>query len=229
MRTLRAKFQIKSNICVHCHVEVEDVSDTEFRIYVGVKRRGDTVLPIGSRIYIFPENMKVKKDGDNDLESEGLYETASVQVLKHVVYEGDGSTVHLCTPIQRKLHKNLRSIERKPASFELRHGDQQEFSAENATTQGLGLLFKSEHPILAMTQDREYTLTATHKDKEYDFPGIIKHILYNWKTYEHRIGFELNPLDTQKEIVLNILIDPEYKTDLSASTVDAASGKITGG
>ncbi len=238
MRTLRAKFQIKSNIYVHCYVEIEDISDTECRAYIGVKRRADTILPIGSKVFINPESLKTKKVAKNKKNetTEDSKETPSddheeafIRVLEHQIYSGDEETVHICSPIQRESRKDLRKIERKASLFKMRYGEDTEILVENGSTKGLGLLIKSEHAILSMTLDREYTLTATHKGKEYSFPGSVKHILYNWKTYEHRLGFELKPLSRQKEIVLNILIDPDYKTDLSGSTVDAATGKITGG
>ncbi len=237
MKTLRAKFQIKSNIFVHCYVEVEDVSDTEFRAYIGVKRRADTVLPIGAKVFINPDSLKPKsvvskKDDEADFKGKSedeAHEFVFVRVLKHQVYEGSEGTVHICSPIQRENRNNLRKTPRKPSDFKIYHGKDIEFSVENGSTKGLGLFFKSNNAVVAMTPNREYTLTATHKEKEYSFPGSIKHILYNWKTYEHRIGFELQPLSKEKEIVMNILIDPEYKISLSGSTVDAATGKITGG
>ena len=227
MKTIRAKFQIKPNIYVNCYVEVEDVSDDDFRAYVGIKRRADTIVPVGAKILFNPSSMNPEsRQIASDLKGE--YEEISVTVLKHFTYSGDDQAVHICTPLQRNKRPEQRRQRRKTCNFILRFDDEHIFRVENGTTDGLMLFFQAKNPITNMALDTEYMFQAEHKGHNFRFPAVIKHVLYNWKTHEHRLGIAFQSLDRATEMALNVMLDPNFKLDLSMGSVDTESGKITG-
>jgi hypothetical protein len=228
MRTIRGKFQIKPNIYVNCNLEVEDVDAKQFRVFVGIKRRADTALPVGTILYLNPETDKL---GDSDpLTKGGEFFHPFVKVLGHQVYR-DEDTVNICTPLQMEKHAELRQTPRLKAKFttHIAQNPNTVFQVKDGSVRGLGLLFQSRDAVNSLDLDTPYEFIVRHKGEDYALPAVIRHIQFNWKAYEHHMGLAFQNLTSTQETVIQILLDPDYEVALLDGEIDAAAGKIIGG
>jgi hypothetical protein len=221
-KPLRGKYQLAKNIFVTCYLDVLEATDQEIRTFIGLKKRGDATVPIGTRI-IFDagviNRINVRRHGSLDI--------ISIQVLKLEVM--GGKPLHVCTAIQKGSRGDLREAERKEAEFPVFiEGKDAQFMASGGTTKGLSLHYTSKRAMLSLTLNRTYDFRVNYKGSDYIFQGVIKHIQYDWKNHEHLIGVHFPTLGPDEEIILNLLLDPEYTIDISGrQTVDTSVGKIS--
>ena len=221
-QTLRVKFQIKRNIMATCVVDVVEANDRELRAFVGSKARKDTLLPVGTRVYFNAESIhKITARRSN------TFDIFSVTVQE--IEDAGGKPLHVCTPILKESHPDLRAMERKPTQFLVTiDGTETEFIAKDGTGTGLTLLYQSKKAVLSLKLGESYPFRMVYKDEAYSLPGIIRHIHYDWKTHDHIVGVHFPKLGGEEEMVLQRLIDPTFVLDISSKqTVDTASGKVS--
>jgi hypothetical protein len=225
-KTLMGKYQVRDNMHVICSLEVVDAKDGEFRTFIGIRRTSDVTVPIGTRIYLNADSIhKITARRTN------VYDVYFVTVIGHE--EIEGRPLHICEPLNKDTHPDLREVPR--VSLDLPtwvtlgdDGDRILFQVVNGTTSGFTLAYRSNHVLLGgIHLEEAYTFWVPYKDKEYDFMAFVKHIQYNWRTHEHRIGIEFCEMDSDHEVVLNLLIDPNYKIDIThTETIDPLTGKV---
>lgn len=221
-KTLRGKYQIKKNIYVTCYVDVVEANDQGIRAFIGLKRLSDTIVATGTKIYFNAESInKINERRSNS------FDVFSVTVLD--LEDLDGKPLHVCTPILKEKRTNLRAAERVKTEFYVHMaGTGASFLAKNGTLNGLTLLYKSKKAVLSLTLNTCYDFDIAYKGKNYAFNGEVRHIQYDWKTHDHLIGIYFKKLPGEQETVLNLLLDPNYKVDLTAKqTIDTAAGKIS--
>ncbi|MBK8189971.1 MAG: hypothetical protein IPK79_05920 [Vampirovibrionales bacterium] len=228
MKTLRGKYQIKPNTFVACHLEVEEATEKEWRVYVGITRRADRRLPPGTRILIDPVSFRQGEGASSRPGETGAFETFALTVHEPLVYAGATETVHLCSGLQRETHADRRRTLRRDAFFPMALGEDFAWQVVNASPKGLALSYQSNTPVLSMALGREYSFQALHKGQSYAFPLRLRHIHSNWESFTHTLGFETGILNVDQETVLNLLIDPAYTIALRDSEVDAGEGRIRG-
>jgi hypothetical protein len=214
----KARYQITKNVFVHCYLQVLDANNQEVRLLLGVKHRSDTQVPIGTRIFL--------STGGMNLEGSQL-SVYSVTVLN--VEERDGLFVHICTPISRELADNRRAQPRLSVDFPVLLVDSQTlFMATDGTPEGLGLTYTAQRAILKLTLNESYDFKFNCKGEDCRLKGVIKHIQYDWRTFQHRIGLHFQDLRKDERILLNIMVDPDYTVPISnTQTIDSGAGKIS--
>ncbi len=221
-QTLRGKFQLKRNIFASCLVDVVEASGNDFKAFIGTKTRKDTVLPVGTRLFFNAESIhKITARRTH------TYDLFSVTIQE--VEDMGGQPLHICTPILKETHNDMRAEERMETEFSLTlEGLGSSFIAVNGTAKGLKLLYQSKKAVLSVKQNQNYTFSANYKNEKYLFSGHICHIQYDWKTHEHFIGVHFPKLTDHEETILNLLINPNYKVEIKGKdTVDTAAGKIS--
>lgn len=221
-KTLRGKYQVTRNIFVTCYLDVLEATDKEIRTFLGLKKRSDTLVPVGTRIYFDAETInKINMRRSNSFDIFSI----SVQEVEDL----NGKPLHVCTTIQKETLTNRRSTDRKEAQFPVRlKGSKASFLAQGGAAQGLTLHYTARRAMLSLTLNQSYEFLLNYKDMEYVLPGQIKHIQYDWKSHEHVVGVHFPSLGEEEDIVLNRLIDPSYTIDISGrQTIDTAEGKIS--
>lgn len=214
----KARYQITRNVFVNCYLNILEASGLEVKALIGINSRSDAQVPIGTRIILNPEA---------NTASGSEFATFSMIVLK--TEEHFGKLVHICSPIHRQTTPNQRKVERKPVSFPVLLTDSQTiFFAVNGSHQGLELACSAQKAMLKLTINQTYTFKVNCKGEDCQLQGQVKHIQYDRKTFQHRVGIHFPDLGKDELIILNLLVDPDYKVPLSQNqTVDTTTGKIS--
>lgn len=214
----KARYQITKHVLVSCYLDILDASNQEVRLLLGVKRRADTQVPVGTRIFIDAGVIDTKS---------GAFDAFSVTVLK--VEMSDGKHVHVCTPIHKETTGERRGQGRMSVNFPVLLVDSQTlFLAVNGTPQGLGLTYTAQRAMLKLTLNRTYDFKFNCKGEDCHLQGIIRHIQYDWRTFQHRVGVHFPNLGKDERIILNLMVDPDYTVPISnTQTVDSGAGKIS--
>lgn len=222
-KTLKGKYQIKKNIYVTCYVDAQEANDKAFKTYLGLKKRYDALVPVGTKLYFNAESIN-----KINARRSGVFDIFSVSVTE-VEAQSNGRHLHICTPILRETHPDKRQQERPKTEFYLTHAETHaSFVAINATLKGLKLVYKSKKAMLSLNLEQHCNFELNYKGSTYQLGGEIRYIQYDWKTHNHEIGIRLDKLSEEQEIILNRLIDPNYHLDISSKqTVDTAEGKIS--
>lgn len=224
-KTLLGKYQIKENLFVACHLEVFDANDREFKTYIGIKRNADVIVPVGTKIYL-------NADSINKIISRRSNTFDVFYVVVKGLIEMNNRPLQICTPISKETHPELRREPRNDVQFsvsvETESGEDILFQAKSGTVGGLTLQYRSKHILLGgINLGNRYDFKMPYKGKEYFFNGKVQHIHYNWKTHEHMIGVSFDKLDSDHNTILNLLIDPNYKIDIShKETIDPRTGRV---
>ncbi|MBY0402526.1 MAG: PilZ domain-containing protein [Cyanobacteria bacterium] len=224
-KTLLGKYQIKENMFVQCFLEVFEANDREFKTFIGIKRQADVVVPIGTRIYL-------NADSINKIISRRSNSFEQFFVIVKGLGEQDNRPLQICTPLSKEAQSDRRETPRIPVNFSVsvatEEGEDIVFSAKNGTAKGLTLQYKSKHILLGgINLNNYYDFRIPYKGQEYFFKGVVKHIHYNWKTHEHVIGVCFEDLKTDSHTILSLLIDPNYRIDIShKETIDPITGKV---
>jgi hypothetical protein len=214
----KARYQITKNVFVHCYLQVLNANNQEVRLLLGVKHRSDTQVPIGTRVFINPTGIH---------QEDSQFSAFSVAVLS--VEERKGQFIHICTPISRELSDNRRAQPRLSVDFPVLLVDSQTiFWATDGSPQGLGLTYSAQRAILKLTLNGSYDFKLNCKGEDFTLSGVIKHIQYDWRTFQHRVGIHFPELTKDKLMFLSIMVDPDYIVPISnTQTVDSGVGKIS--
>jgi hypothetical protein len=142
--------------------------------------------------------------------------------------EHEGRPLHICTPLLKETRQDERAKPRLKTQFQVSmEGSNAQFHVRNGTDEGLTLVYKSKNVILSANLGNYYDFRMNYKGQEYVYSAKVKHIQYNWKSHEHVVGIAFDALDNQRFTILNLLIDPNYKIDIShKETIDPVTGKI---
>lgn len=214
----KARYQITKNVFVSCYLDILDANNDEVRVLLGVKQRSDAHVPIGTRIFFNADGMPT---------ATGEFHAFSVTVLK-TEEQGD-KRVHICTPISKTTQLNRRKQERKLVSFPVLLVDSQTlFLAVDGCPEGLALTYSAQKAILKLTVNNSYDFKVNCKGEDCHLQGIVRHIQYDWRTFQHRVGLHFPNLSKDEQIILNLMVDPAYKVPISENqTVDTSTGKIS--
>jgi hypothetical protein len=214
----KGRFQINKNVFAACYLDIIEANNQEVRLVLSSKKRGDHQVPLGTRIYM-------------DLPSYGetarSFDTVSVTVLK--IEEADHQLIHVCTPIQKSTHPDRRQQPRRMVDFPVLLVDSQTlFLAVNGTASGLALRYAAQRAMLKLTIGQSYQFKFNCKGEDCVLRGLIKHIQYDWQTFEHQVGVSFPSLSKDEEIMLNLMVDPDYTVPISTrQTIDSGAGKIS--
>jgi hypothetical protein len=221
-RRLRGKYKITKNTFVICYLDVLEASSQGIRTFIGLSRRADTVVPIGTKIFFNAEPMQAQSQS----QSFDLY-SINVQQIEDV----NGHPLLVCSPIQKETRPDLRSDERKMTEFPVTLSGQSQdtsFIAKNANSKGFTLHHVAKRAILSLVLNQVYQFSVEYKGTTYHLPGEIKHIHYDWKTHEHLVGVAFSQMSEQERTIVNLLADPTYTVPMAEKqTVDTALGKIS--
>jgi hypothetical protein len=194
-------------------------------LFLGVKRNADVVVPVGTKIYL-------NADSINKITARRSNVFDVFYVVVRGVADHNGRPLHMCSALIKESHPDMRRTPRTPvdfpASVEMESGEAVQFTAKNATLEGLTLISKSQYVLLGgIHLGASHDFKIAYKGKDYFFNGKVCHIHYNWKTHEHIIGITFTGLTSDQEIIMNLLIDPEYRIDIShKETIDPLTGRI---
>jgi hypothetical protein len=141
----------------------------------------------------------------------------------------DGKPLLVCSTIHKETRPDMRQWERREVRFPVTITNSgSRFESLNGCSRGLSLLYKPNRAMVSLSLEKIYPFSIHLKGEQYLFDGNIKHIQYDWDSHHHTIGVHFPHLSKDQEIVLNRLIDPEYKITISnKSTVDSSAGKIS--
>lgn len=222
-QTIKGKYQIKKDIFASCYLDVIEADDKTFHTFIGTKHRSDTMVPVGTKLYLNAEAInRIKARRTNTFDE-------FCTVVQEVAVQ-DGKPVHICTPLLKESHPERRQQPRKPTEFFLQLNGKAAFIAANGSPEGLRLIYKSRRAILSIRLHQICDFTVTYKAQEYTYPAEVVYIQYDWKTHEHVIGIRFTESDDHRETVMNLLIDPHYTIDLSGKqTIDTQAGKVSRG
>lgn len=214
----KARYQITKNVFVSCFLDIIEANNQEVRAFLGIKHRSDGHVPIGTRIFL--SQAEGSASGNE-------FSSFSVTVLK-IDSQGDRQ-IHICTPIHKQTQANRRALTRKPVGFPVLLVDSQTvFFAVNGSAAGLELSCIAQKAILKLTVNQVYQFKVNCKGEDCLLQGVVKHIQYDWRTFQHRVGVHFPALGKDEQIILNWLVDPDYKVPISQNqTIDTATGKIS--
>lgn len=223
-RTVDGRYRIARNVHASCRLDIMEEDADGLKLFLGVKKKGDSTVAVGTRIFLdIPAAKNVKVFQPKEIESE------SVTVLE--VSELDGKALLSCSAIQRESFADRRAQPRQKVSFPIRleEAANLQFMAVEGNLRGFSLQATGGQKTLTrLVVDRQYAFTVRHKEIDYTLPGTIHHIRYDWKEYRHGLGVSFSELTSEQEVVLNLLIDPNYTVPIStAQTIDTSQGKIS--
>ncbi len=221
-KILRGKYQITKNTFVICYLHVVEASQHEIKTYLKLKAKGFSEVPVGTTIFFKVEPLN---KGDDD--TPPSYTIFSVKVTH--VQEVNGQMLHVCTAVDKKQREELRAAPRRALEFPVALANSEAlFTAINGNNRGLTLQYSANHAMVSLVLGRSYEFVMSHKETSYVLPGEIKHIQYDWQTHQHLIGVHFNKLDKDQDMILNLLVDPDYVIPISnKASVDTATGKIS--
>jgi hypothetical protein len=219
---IRAKYRLSKNTFVTCYLGILEASGQEIKTFLGLKKRADTSVPIGTKIFF--------DGGTRDKISMGTSQSVELfSITVQRVEEAFGRPLHICTPIDTEVRPEQRAQSRLHADFPVRlAGKELEFTVRDGNTKGLTLVCRTKRAMLSLLLNKPYDFTVHYKDTDYDLAGIVKHIQYDWKDHEHIVGIHLPALNEEKETILHLLLDPNYSISIrDRQRVDTAEGKIS--
>lgn len=221
-RVLKGKYRITQNTFVVCHLNVLEATDQEMRTFIRVKNNAFAQLPIGTRIVL---NAQALHQGGSTQQREFSIFSLVVKQIEDL----NGQPLHVCTSVQKEVRPDLRVQERRDVDFSLRLAGMSEvFTAKSGNNKGLTLHFTANRAMMGLVLERCYDFFVAFKGDDYKLPGQIKHIQYDWTSNEHLIGVHFANLNSDEDIVLNLLVDPDYTIPISnRQVVDSAAGKIS--
>jgi hypothetical protein len=210
LKTLSAKYRISRNTYACCRLDILHSDEENAKVLVGVLLKGDRELPVGTQLII--------PAADQNME----YKTALVQNV-------DGEHIHLCTPfITQPIKEERRKLPRYETNFKMMLKGHQ-LDAVEGTFQGITFQCNdSKNTLTNLLVGRTYDFKASYKQQDYEFPGTLIHLHYDWKYYRHRLGVHFKDLDEERETIMKFLVDPNYKIPIAqSSNIDPSSGKIS--
>ena len=218
-KILKGKYQITKNSYVVCYLHILDANNDEVKTLLKIKSNAFTEVPVGTTIYF--------SMGKDNRQSDGTFNLFSVKVKR--VDDVSGNPLHVCTAINKASRENMRAIERRPLDFPVKLSNSDAmFTARDGHSQGLTLQYTANHAMMSLILDRTYDFSVNLKDTEHLLPGKIKHIHYDWQTHQHVVGVHFSQLNKDQDIILNLLVDPDYVIPISNNaSVDTAAGKIS--
>jgi hypothetical protein len=218
LKILKGKYQVTKNIYVTCYLHILEAGNEEVRTLIKIKSNAFAMIPAGT-VLVF--------NGKDPQTGVGPKSVFSTQVLR--VEELDGKSLHICTGITEENRPDLRSALRKPVKFPVLMAQSQAlFTAIEGTNQGLTLLYSTNYAMVSLGLERVYEFSVQWKDETYLLPGHIKHIQYDWQSHQHLIGVQFKELSKDQQLILNLLVDPDYVVPISNNAVvDSAAGKIS--
>jgi len=218
-KILKGKYQITKNSYVVCYLHILDANNDEVRTLLKIKSNAFTEVPVGTTIYF--------SMGKDNRQPDGSFSLFSVKVK--IVQSLDGNPLHICTAIKKTERQDMRAAERRPLDFPVKMSNSDAmFTARSGNNQGLTLQYAANHAMMSLVLDRTYDFSVNLKDTEHVLPGAIKHVHYDWQTHMHVVGVQFNNLNKDQEIILNLLVDPDYVIPISNNaSVDTATGKIS--
>jgi hypothetical protein len=221
-KILRGKYQITKNTYVVCYLHIVEANKTEIRTLIKLKSSGFAMVPVGTTIFFNVEPLI-----QDSQQSSRSYSIFSIKVNQ--VEDLDGHSLHVCTSIDKKIRGDLRTAERRVLDFPLRLSTSQAmFTAIEGNNQGLTLQYTANNAMVSLALERTYEFSVNLKEKDYVLPGCIKHIQYDWQTHQHVIGVHFNNLNKDQDMILNLLVDPDYVIPISnKASVDTSTGKIS--
>ncbi len=223
-KTLRGRYQLTKNIFVTCYLDVLEANNNGIQAFIGVKNRGDSTVPLGSRIFF-------DADAINKINARRNQSYDIFSIVVQAVQEMNGRPLHVCTPILKENYADRRQVERKPSSFPVMVTDRRsdtDFIATDGNASGLTLRYTGRKAMLNLAIRETYTFIVDYKGKQYQLSGEVKHIQYDWKTHEHSMGVHFPKLTDDEELILNLLVDPSYTINVSGKqTVDTTAGKVS--
>lgn len=221
-KVLQGKYQITKNTYVVCYLHVLEANDQALRTFLSLKKGSYTQVPIGTKIFFNAEPMNKQKSGPDH-----QFDIFSITVKQ--IEDMDGQPLHVCTTIQKSSRPDMRSQPRKNVDFPVQLTNSSSvFIAKNGNNRGLTLRYTANRAMVSLILNRSYNFSVHLKGEDYILPGKIKHIQYDWKSHQHIIGVDFSELTKDQDIILNLLVDPDYTVQLSdKQTVDTASGKIS--
>lgn len=232
LRVLKGKYRIARNVYAICRLDVLEADDREMRLFLGLKRRADTAVAVGTRVFMDATPLNRSEHAPQESS-----ELVSLSVTVREVREMDGKPLLICSCMQRETLADRRSEPRRATDFRLRLADgSADFKVTEGTVRGLTIEAAVPEkkpntqgkPLLSLMVDRDYAFTVTHKETDYPLLGTIRHIHYDWKSYRHRLGLSLSALTSEQEIILHRLLDPNYTIPISnRQTIDTSQGKIS--
>jgi hypothetical protein len=219
---LWAKYQVHRNLFVICRVEVTQATATGFKAQIGIRQPGDTIVPVGTRLYLLGDNVASLPQ-----------KTAQGYELFYVNVEGIdisyGMPVQVCSPIQREIQPDRRRTVRQPTSFPLILTDMETppYTVVSAHAGGLTMVDNNARPFVGLGLGNTYHLAMSPlREPDLIFPITIRHIQYDWMENQHRLGVQINRLSKLQTTVLLQLIKGVALAQ--ATTVDTGSGLIRG-
>lgn len=220
-QTLKAKYQVNRNLFVTCNLDGIEATDDGIKAQIGIRSPGDTIVPVGTKLYLPSHTIKSVGPEGNE------YEIFFVVVLGVAIEYGQPAQI--CSPIQKERRKNKRQVERKACQFKISFAEmpETEFSAISGTPQGLTLRYNPSRLFIGLVLGNEYTLKTRYKEEDLAFPIQIVHLHYDWQTNNHLVGARVLQLSQTQELMLNRLIDPNYKIEVKqTASIDTDEARI---
>lgn len=220
--SLKARYQVHKNVFVTCYLDIIEATVEGFTAQVGIRAMGDTVIPVGTKLYLTSAPIKAAKNLRDD-EFEMFY------VLIQGVEIDCGVPLQTCSPIYREIRENNRLLDRVETDFSLQMkeiGDLP-FLVLNGSHGGLTLQYQASGMFMGLVPGNQYHLKLTHKDKVAIVPALATHIQYDWYNNQHLLGVHFLKLDDKQEFMLNRLLDPQFEVKINQrALVDTDEAKI---
>lgn len=220
-RTLRGKYELKKNIAVSCYIDVQQATDQNMRLLIGVKKRGDNQVAVGTRIYLNAESIN-----KINARRSGSFDTFSTVVLDVKPYQG--KVLHICSPIMRETTPDRRLQQRFDCDFHLSQAHSGiNYRILNGSSSGAKLIYQDRRAVMSLILGTQSNFQTAYKDRIYRFNGEVHHILYDWRRHTHEVGIIWRGLTSETETIWNLLINPEYSVDITSKhKIDGGEGKI---
>ncbi len=220
-RTLRGKYQLKKNIGVSCYLDVQGATDQGMQVHIGVKKRGDNRVAVGTRIFLNAESINkinARRTGTIDIFSTTV---TDVQLFQ-------GKYLHVCTPIKRETVTDRREEPRYDCDFHLSQSHSRvNYRILNGSPSGAKLIYQDKKAVMSLVLGSQTCFQTAYKDRLYQFNGLVHHILYDWRRHIHEVGIVWQGFTGETETIWNLLINPDYSVDLTGKhKVDGGEGKI---
>lgn len=221
-QSLRAKYRINNNLYITCYLDIIDATAEGFLAQVGIRVPGDTVIPIGTKLYLASSQVK-----HSTPENKGFINLFYVAVKG--VEINYGVPVQVCSPICRETRPDMRQRERMKTQFniEIEEMGDAHFIVVEGSTGGLTVLYQASKVFAGLVLGNKYKVNVPLREETLAFPVRVTHILYDWRTYQHLIGVEVLELTQSQEFLLSRIIDPNAKTDISQhASIDTEEARI---
>ncbi len=217
--SLKAKYQVNKNLFVICYLDIIDATSEGFKAQIGIRVPGDTVIPVGTKLYLALHPTRPFAMEEDDFET--FYVLVQGVEIQH------GLPVQTCSPILRERRKNKRGIERRESHFEvkLQQIEGRSFTAMNGTLRGLTLMYQATGMFIGVVLGSTYQLDTAYKETPLSFPVRIAHIHYDWYSNQHLMGVRILEMSPREEPYFMRLIQPPpaggYDQSASVDTEEA--------